>query len=78
MENKESYCATGTGSCCGCMCHKVMGVLIMLIGLVFLLQTFGVVSPRFVAITWPILLILIGFKKSFLKGRCKCCSSVQK
>jgi hypothetical protein len=45
-----------------------------LIGLTFLLGAFNVFSPRAVAITWPILLILIGAQK-VCAGKCKCCRS---
>jgi len=58
---------------CGCPCHKVPGVLIVLIGLTFLLGALHVLSPRAVEITWPILLILLGLKKIF-SGMCKCCN----
>ncbi len=59
---------------CGCPCHKVPGMLIALIGLVFLLGAFNVLSSRAVEITWPILLILLGLKKMF-SGMCKCCDA---
>ncbi len=59
---------------CGCPCHKVSGILIALIGLVFLLGALNVLSPHIVEITWPILVILIGLKK-MCDGMCKCCSA---
>ncbi len=60
------------GKCC-CPCHKMKGILVALIGVVFLLGALGVLSEKAVAITWPILLILGGLKSAF-KGMCKCCS----
>jgi len=59
---------------CGCPCHKAPGLLVALIGLVFLLGALNVLSPRAVEITWPILLILVGLKK-MCGGMCKCCSA---
>jgi hypothetical protein len=59
---------------CSCPCHKVPGLLIASIGLVFLLGAFNVLSSRVVQITWPILLILLGLKK-MCGGMCKCCSA---
>jgi len=59
---------------CGCPCHCMPGLFIALIGVTFLLGAFNVISPRAVAITWPILLILIGAQK-VCAGKCKCCKS---
>ena len=59
-------------SCC-CFCHKVPGILVALIGVVFLLGALEVLSTKTVHITWPILLILLGLKCSCGKGKCKCC-----
>ncbi len=60
------------GKVCNCPHHKIVPGLITLIGLAFLLQAFAVVSASFVAMAWPILLILIGLKK-MASGKCKCC-----
>jgi uncharacterized membrane protein (Fun14 family) len=57
---------------CKCAHHKVIPVAIVLIGLMFLLQALNMVSAGVVAITWPILVIIIGLMK-FTKGMCKCC-----
>jgi hypothetical protein len=59
---------------CGCLCHKMPGLLIALIGLTFLLGALNVLSPRAVEITWPILLILLGLKKMG-GGMCRCCNA---
>ena len=71
MGNDESCKTCMTGSC-NCMHHKMVPLFIVLIGLVFLLGTLGLVSMMFTAITWPVLLILIGLQK-MLGGMCKCC-----
>lgn len=56
---------------CGCPCHKSVGVLVILIGLDILLGNLGVLEAKVVGIVWPILLMIIGLKKSI---RCKCCA----
>jgi len=60
------------GASCGCPCHKMAGVFIVVFGLVFLLGALGVLSAHAVGVTWPILVILVGLKK--LIGGCKCCA----
>lgn len=60
------------GKVCNCPHHKVVPGLVALIGLAFLLQALNVLSASFVALAWPILLILIGVKK-MCSGMCKCC-----
>lgn len=60
------------GPSCKCPHHKMVPLFIVLIGLTFLLQAFGVLSDYFVSFAWPVLLILIGLQKMF-KGVCKCC-----
>ncbi len=57
---------------CSCPCHKIIGLFIALIGLTFLLGALNILSPRIVGVTWPILLLLIGFK-IVCSGKCKCC-----
>jgi len=56
---------------CSCPCHKVVGLFIALIGLTFLLGAFNVLSAKVVEVTWPILVVLIGFK-IVCSGNCKC------
>ncbi|MFA6100140.1 MAG: DUF5668 domain-containing protein [Patescibacteria group bacterium] len=58
--------------CNNCKCHSVVPVLIVLIGVTFLLQVFGVLSAYTANVIWPILLILIGLQK-LAGGMCKCC-----
>lgn len=59
------------GGMCKCPHHKVLGIALILIGLAFLLQDFGVLAASVVAIIWPILVIIVGAVKL---GGCKCCS----
>ena len=61
------------GSRCKCPHHKLNGILIALIGLAFLLAHLDVIPMHVVGMIWPVLLILIGLKKSFGRGMCKCC-----
>lgn len=57
---------------CSCPHHKVGPLVVTLIGLVFLLKNYDVVSASFATMTWPILLIVAGLSK-MCKGMCKCC-----
>jgi hypothetical protein len=57
---------------CDCHHHKIIPLLVILIGLTFLLGGLGILTWRGVDIIWPILLIIGGFAK--LAGRkCNCC-----
>lgn len=60
------------GGACGCGCHKVLPILVVLFGLTFLLAAFGVFTASTVAWIWPVLVILAGLKK-LTAGMCKCC-----
>lgn len=64
MEKNE--CAS-----CGCPCHRFIGFMVTLIGLDILLGNLGVLDAKVTGIVWPILVMLIGLKKSV---RCKCCA----
>ena len=59
------------GKTCGCMHHKVLPILVILLGLDFLLASLGVLTWGFVNVTWPILVIIAGFMKLM---SCSCCS----
>jgi hypothetical protein len=59
------------GKTCGCGCHKVMPILVILFGLDFLLGMLGVLTMGFVNIVWPVLIIIAGCMK-FCKGSCSC------
>jgi len=73
--NCQNHGENATGSkCCGCVCHKMPGILVALIGLVLLAGNMELMSAEWVGRIWPVLLILIGVKK-MCKGRCKCCHS---
>ncbi len=61
-----------SGSKCGCPCHKMAGVFIVLFGLVFLLGALDVLAPKTVSIIWPIF-VMLGGLKCMMKGSCKCC-----
>lgn len=64
----------GKGECkgkCKCPCHMMVGVLISIIGLLFILGNFEIISVKAVNMFWPIMLLLIGLKISIVK--CKCC-----
>ena len=63
----------GMKNMCKCPHHKVVPGAIMLIGLSFLLGTWGILTSGAVDTIWPILLIIIGGMK-MMKGNCKCCS----
>ena len=59
------------GKACSCPHHKIMPIGLILIGLTFLAGQMNWVSAMFVAVTWPILLILIGIGKWMGEG-CMC------
>lgn len=72
------------GGRCSCPPGKLVPVLVVLFGLGFLLQALDVLSTDFMAIAWPILVILAGLitmyekmcKNCYACGACgndKCC-----
>ena len=71
MEATEEKKCCETKKCC-CFCHKVPGLLIILIGVAILLGVLDVISGKAEWITIAILIILIGCKK-MCSGKCKCC-----
>ena len=60
------------GMTCKCPHHKMIPLSILLIGVVFLLNAFGMLSMNVVSIIWPILVIVIGGTK-MAGNSCKCC-----
>jgi len=56
---------------CPCMHHKIVPVLVVVFGLVFLLQALNVLSMSATAIIWPIIVILGGLAK-MKGGMCDC------
>jgi len=59
------------GKMCGCGCHKIMPILVILFGLDFLLGMVGTLTWGFVNVSWPVLVILAGCAM-FFKGSCGC------
>jgi len=66
---EKKYCETK--KCC-CFCHKVPGILVILIGVAILLGALEVITPKVEWIAVGILVILLGLKK-MCSGACKCC-----
>ncbi len=60
------------GGMCGCPHHKVVPLLITVIGLSFLLQALNVIPASTAGIIWPVCLTLIGVMK-LTSGMCSCC-----
>ncbi len=61
---------------CSCHHHKIVPLMIVLIGLAFLLRALDIVDGDVIAIVWPILLIIAGLGK--LSGRkCACCGKMK-
>ncbi len=60
------------GDMCKCPHHKVVPALIVIVGLAFLLQRFGILSADAVGVIWPLALIVGGLMKAF-GGNCSCC-----
>ncbi|MEK7503668.1 MAG: DUF5668 domain-containing protein [Patescibacteria group bacterium] len=54
------------------MHHKVMPMLIVLLGLTFLSKELGIVSAGTANVIWPVIVILAGLKK-LMGNVCKCC-----
>ena len=59
---------------CGCPCHKMFGVFIVLAGVIGLLAVFAVISHKVAAIIGSILLIMAGLQ-TMMRGKCKCCNT---
>jgi hypothetical protein len=59
------------GKMCGCGCHKVIPVLVILFGLDFLLGVVGTLTWGFVNVSWPVLVIIAGCMM-FFKRSCGC------
>lgn len=61
-----------TDPLCTCHHHRIAPIALVLIGLDFLANALGLVSDGFLAVSWPILLVVAGLAK--LLGRtCRCC-----
>ncbi len=62
----------GSGMVCKCNHHKVVPMMVFLIGLVLLLGALNILSSNLVSILWPAFLTIAGFMK-MMEGKCKCC-----
>ncbi|MDR3581694.1 MAG: DUF5668 domain-containing protein [Candidatus Pacebacteria bacterium] len=60
------------GKVCRCGHHKMVPILAIIFGLVFLLAEVNVLTWGFVNVTWPVLLIIFGITK-LMSGKCNCC-----
>ena len=60
---------------CGCFCHKMPGVFILLVGVAILLRALDVLAHTPFWITVAIIVIIAGLQ-TMLAGACKCCSKV--
>ncbi len=61
------------GQKCQCPHHQVIPFLVLLFGLLFLLSAYDVFTAGFVAVAWPVLVILAGLTKRFGR-KCSCCA----
>lgn len=63
------------GQSCPCPHHKVMPILVVLLGLSFLLTALHVYSAGVNSVIWPIIVILAGLQKMFSRN-CSCCKKM--
>ncbi len=56
----------------------LFGIIVLLLGVVFLLQNLGVLTASVWAIFWPALLILFGLSVMFRRKHCWWCGSFHK
>jgi hypothetical protein len=68
--SEEKSCCENKKPCC--LCEKMGGVFIVLIGVAILLGALDVLSEKTAMIGISIMVILIGLKKT-CSGMCKCC-----
>ena len=68
--SEEKNCCENKKPCC--LCEKMGGVFIVLIGVAILLGALDVLSEKTAMIGISIMVILIGLKK-ICGGMCKCC-----
>jgi len=71
METSENKNSCEVKKPC-CLCQKMGGVFIILIGVAILLGALDVLSEKTALISISIIVILIGLKK-ICGGMCKCC-----
>ena len=70
METSEEKKCCETKKC-GCCCHKMPGLFVIVIGVLILLRALDVLDSKPFWITISVLVILIGLK-TMCRG-CKCC-----
>ena len=71
MDNMQNM-GGGMKNMCKCVHHKVVPILVILFGALFLLGNWEIMSWDAVNMLWPILVIIGGVMK-LTKGKCKCC-----
>jgi len=71
METTDEKKCCETKKCC-CFCHKMPGLLVVIIGVLVLLRALEVLESKPFWITISIIVILGGLKCMF-GGMCKCC-----
>jgi hypothetical protein len=59
------------GGMCSCPHHKVVPLVITLVGVALLLQVMNVITAQTMSYVWPIAIILVGLMK-LSKGMCSC------
>jgi len=75
MDSMSNAGMGGKPNVCNCPHHKVVPGVIVLVGLFFVLQSFGMLLSISPMLVFGLLLLVVGFMK--LMGRkCKCCSSM--
>jgi len=60
------------GKVCNCPHHKVIPIIVLLIGLVVLLSAFNIWSGQVETILIGVLILIVGFVK-LKSASCKCC-----
>lgn len=48
----------------------MFGLIILAVGLALLMRNMGIISPETWGIVWPVLIIIVGLKKTMKKGCC--------
>jgi uncharacterized protein YqgC (DUF456 family) len=71
METSEEKKSCETKKC-GCFCHKMPGVFVVLVGVAVLLRALDVLQHTPFWITVAVLVILAGLQ-NIISGCCKCC-----
>ncbi len=62
---------------CGCPHHKLVPLVMVIVGSAFLLESLDVLTAATVSMVWPIGLILAGLSK-LSGGMCSCCAMKKK